>query len=234
MMPDLDPVVTAWLKQQADTFKIAARLDDVVPTFLPPAQVDAEVCVQRCPLHLCAAVGTQAVHALGGEGCSAAMLWPRRPREMHWAMFGLHVKHAECCITLLLLQVQFQLQHNLANSHDGWIMQPSDFGSVAREDGFFPLDSIVNDPASGMAQITTCRDVAGILWEEVKLNVLFHVNVTLCSGLDWSDVLPYVSTRHVTYQGNVVALPLDLKIGLLFYRSEALNPSSAWRRSVLL
>jgi hypothetical protein len=52
--------------------------------------------------------------------------------------------------SLMLLQVLFQLQHNLANSHDGWIMDPSDFGSVAREDGFFPLDSIVNDPAAGV------------------------------------------------------------------------------------
>jgi hypothetical protein len=59
MMPDLDPVVTAWLKQQADAFKVAARLDDVVPTFLPPTQVDAEVCEEAFIISSCSSCSSR-------------------------------------------------------------------------------------------------------------------------------------------------------------------------------
>ncbi len=41
-------------------------------------------------------------------------------------------------------------------------------------------------------------------------------------GLEWDDVLPFVRTRHVGMKGQVVALPLDVRMHLLFYRRDLL------------
>ncbi len=46
-------------------------------------------------------------------------------------------------------EVEFMLQHNLANSDDGWIMDPSNFGTVSLLGGFYPLDSLVNNASLG-------------------------------------------------------------------------------------
>jgi len=88
MMPDLGDRSTEWLKAQADLFKDQSQVEDVVPTFVPATQINAEV--------------------------------------------------------------EFMLQHNLANSHDGWIMDPSGFGIVSKYGGFYDLTAAVNSPLLGL------------------------------------------------------------------------------------
>jgi ABC-type glycerol-3-phosphate transport system substrate-binding protein len=48
------------------------------------------------------------------------------------------------------MQVEFMLQHNLANSHDGWILDPSGFGIVSKYGGFYDLTAAVNNPLLGL------------------------------------------------------------------------------------
>lgn len=43
MMPDLSEATTEWLKRKADAFKDGGLVEDVVPTFVPDTQINAEV-----------------------------------------------------------------------------------------------------------------------------------------------------------------------------------------------
>lgn len=81
-------------------------------------------------------------------------------------------------------EVEFMLQHNLANSHDGWIVDPMGFVRIHSFGGFKDLTQLV----------TTSEELA------------------------WSDVQSYVRDVAVTFKNQVVALPLDANVNLLYYR----------------
>ncbi len=42
------------------------------------------------------------------------------------------------------------MQSNLANSYDGWLLDPYVYGLVNKYNGFYPLDDFVNDPILGI------------------------------------------------------------------------------------
>ncbi|KAG2501553.1 hypothetical protein HYH03_000060 [Edaphochlamys debaryana] len=97
-------------------------------------------------------------------------------------------------------EIEFELEHNLTNSHDGWILDPMGMGSIFNFDGFQDLTQVVNvDPARP---------------DNASLDVI-----------NWKDVHPYFQNTSTYYDSTlrkfvVVTLPLDGNIKLLYYRRD--------------
>lgn len=93
-------------------------------------------------------------------------------------------------------EIEFELEHNLTNSHDGWVLDPIGMGSIYNFNGFQDLSRVT---VSVMANET---DVVG-----------------------WSDVLPFFRNTSTYYDAAikkllVVTMPLDGNMRLLYYRAD--------------
>ncbi|PNH02646.1 hypothetical protein TSOC_011361 [Tetrabaena socialis] len=96
-------------------------------------------------------------------------------------------------------EIEFELEHNLTNSHDGWILDPMGMGTIFNFDGFQDLTPFVR---TAMVVNNVSTDV-----------------------IRWDDVHPYFQNTSVYYDSTlrkfvVVTLPLDGNIKLLYYRRD--------------
>lgn len=96
------------------------------------------------------------------------------------------------------LEIEFELEHNLTNSHDGWILDPMGLGTIYNYDGFEDLTTYVDPP---VIMVNETEDV----W--------------------WADVHPYFQITSRYYDKAlrkfiIVVLPLDGNIKLLYYRRD--------------
>ncbi|GFR48855.1 hypothetical protein Agub_g10809 [Astrephomene gubernaculifera] len=99
-------------------------------------------------------------------------------------------------------EIEFELEHNLTNSHDGWILDPMGIGSIFNYDGFQDLTEVVRDP--------------------------LVVNNVSTDVIHWAGVHPYFQNTSVYYDSTqrkfvVVVLPLDGNIKLLYYRRDVFD-----------
>ena len=93
-------------------------------------------------------------------------------------------------------EIEFELEHNLTNSHDGWILDPMGLGSIYSYGGFQDLTRTVN-PAAGAVDLVR-----------------------------WSDIHPFFRSTSNYYDAStkqlyVVTLPLDGNVRMLYYRADS-------------
>ncbi|GLI68043.1 hypothetical protein VaNZ11_012366 [Volvox africanus] len=95
-------------------------------------------------------------------------------------------------------EIEFELEHNLTNSHDGWILDPMGLGTIYKFGGFEDLTAYVDTSIVGLNQP---------------------------ESMQWGDIHPYFQNTSTYYDKAlhkfiIVVLPLDGNMKLLYYRRD--------------